>query len=78
MSIGDRGDVPRLVALLSDREWWVRYRAAQAVAELPWLKRADLDALHASLEDRYAADMLAQVVAEQDAADAKQIGRAHV
>jgi HEAT repeat protein len=69
--IGDRGDVDRLVALLADREWWVRYRAAQALAGLPWLKRADLDALHASLEDRYAADMLAQVVAEQDAADAK-------
>jgi HEAT repeat protein len=70
--IGDRSDVERLVALLADREWWVRYRAAQALAELPWLKRADLDALRASLEDRYAADMLAQVVAEQDAADAKQ------
>lgn len=69
--IGGRDDVARLVALLADREWWVRYRAAQALAELPWLKRADLDALHASLEDRYAADMLAQVVAEQDAASAR-------
>ena len=69
--IGDRSDVGRLVALLADREWWVRYRAAQALAGLPWLKRADLDALRASLDDRYAADMLAQVVAEQDAANAR-------
>jgi HEAT repeat protein len=69
--IGDRADVERLVLLLADREWWVRYRAAQALVELPWLKRADLDALRASLEDRYAADMLAQVMAEQDAATAK-------
>jgi HEAT repeat protein len=69
--IGERGDVERLVALLADREWWVRYRAAQSLAGLPWLKRADLDALHASLQDRYAADMLAQVVAEQDAANAR-------
>jgi len=68
--IGDRSDVERLVALLADREWWVRYRAAQALVELPWLKRPDLAALHARLEDRYAADMLAQVLAEQDAAAA--------
>ena len=66
--IGDPGDVERMVLLLADREWWVRYRAAQALVELPWLKRADLSALHAGLEDRYAADMLAQVLAEQDAA----------
>jgi hypothetical protein len=55
------------VRLLADREWWVRYRAAQALVELPWLKRADLEALHATLDDRYAADMLAQVMAEQAA-----------
>jgi HEAT repeat protein len=69
--IGGRADVERLVALLADREWWVRYRAAQALVELPWLKRADLDALRASLEDRFAADMLAQVMAEQGAAAAR-------
>lgn len=69
--IGGRADVERLAALLADREWWVRYRAAQALVELPWLKRADLDALRASLDDRFAADMLAQVMAEQDAAAAR-------
>jgi HEAT repeat protein len=69
--IGGRADTERLAALLADREWWVRYRAAQALVELPWLGRAELDALHASLDDRYAADMLAQVIAEQDAALAK-------
>jgi HEAT repeat protein len=69
--IGERADTGRLAALLADREWWVRYRAAQALVELPWLGRAELDALHASLDDRYAADMLAQVMAEQDAAQAR-------
>ncbi|ALK98085.1 hypothetical protein AB595_17585 [Massilia sp. WF1] len=69
--IGERADTQRLVALLADREWWVRYRAAQALVELPWLARADLDALRASIEDRFAADMLAQVMAEQDAASAE-------
>jgi HEAT repeat protein len=70
--IGERADVERLVLLLADREWWVRYRAAQALVELPWLRRADLEALRASLEDRFAADMLAQVMAEQEALAAKQ------
>jgi HEAT repeat protein len=62
--IGDRSDVDRLSGLLGDREWWVRYRAAQAIAELPWLGAAELDALQAALTDRFAADILAQVIAE--------------
>lgn len=62
--IGDASDVGRLATLLGDREWWVRYRAAQAIVELPWLGPADLDALHASLSDRFAADIFAQVIAE--------------
>ena len=63
--IGDRSDADRLATLLSDREWWVRYRAAEALVELPWLGRQELAALRASLTDRYAGDMLAQVIAEQ-------------
>jgi HEAT repeat protein len=66
--IGDRSDVARLVTLLGDREWWVRYRAAEALAELPWLTRADLAQLRDGLSDRYAADMLAQVLAEEGSA----------
>jgi len=62
--LGDHSDVERLAALLGDREWWVRYRAAQAIVELPWLGPDDLDALHASLTDRFAADIFAQVIAE--------------
>ena len=67
--IGDSSDVGRLVALLADREWWVRYRAAQAIADLPWLARAELDALQAGLTDRFAADILAQVIAETRAGE---------
>jgi HEAT repeat protein len=62
--IGDHSDVDRLAGLLGDGEWWVRYRAAQAIAELPWLGGAELDALRAALTDRFAADILAQVIAE--------------
>lgn len=67
--IGDASDVDRLAALLGDREWWVRYRAAQAIVDLPWLGRAELDALQASLTDRFAADILGQVIAESHAAE---------
>nr|WP_308633763.1 HEAT repeat domain-containing protein [Massilia sp. YIM B02769] len=66
--IGERADAERLVALLGDAQWWVRYRAAQALLELPALSGADLAALHASLTDRFAADMLAQAMAESGAA----------
>lgn len=62
--VGERADAERLVALLGDREWWVRYRAAQSLLELPALTRADLEALRASLTDRFAADILAQAMAE--------------
>lgn len=66
--VGERGDAERLLALLGDREWWVRYRAAEALLELPALARADLEALRASLTDRFAADMLSQAMAENAAA----------
>jgi len=64
--MGDRSDISRLSELLRDRQWWVRYRAAQALVGLPFLSRGDIDALCTSETDRYAADMFRQVSAEQD------------
>jgi len=64
--VGERSDAARLTALLGDPEWWVRYRAAQALRELPLLSRADLEAVRASLTDRFALDMLDQVLAEEE------------
>jgi hypothetical protein len=63
--IGEQADIARLAPLLADREWWVRYRAAQALAELSALHREPLDAVRNGLSDRYARDMLAQVLAEK-------------
>ncbi|WP_051293940.1 HEAT repeat domain-containing protein [Pseudoduganella violaceinigra] len=65
--IGDRSDVARLRTLLSDPEWWVRYRAAQALVALPFLMDWELAELR-NAGDRYAADMIAQVSAEKEAA----------
>jgi HEAT repeat protein len=66
--IGERGDAQRLVALLADKEWWVRYRAAQALVDLPALSPQDFAEVRATLTDRFAADMLAQVLAERELA----------
>lgn len=61
--IAGHGDVARLQALLADPEWWVRYRAAQALAALPFLGKAELASLSAN--DRFAADIMRQVLAER-------------
>jgi HEAT repeat protein len=42
--MGGPDDVARLVQLLGDAQWWVRYRAAEALLKLPFLTR---EALHA-------------------------------
>lgn len=66
--IGERTDVETLAELLGDREWWVRYRAAQALADLAALYGEALEAVRARLSDRFAADMLAHVMAEKELA----------
>lgn len=65
--IGTAADLALLLGLLEDRTWWVRYRAAQAIAALPGLAPGELQALRARARDRFAADMLGQVLAEAGA-----------
>ncbi len=66
--VGAAGDRDALEDRLSDENWWVRYRAAQALARLPGVSREALAALRAASTDRYAADMLGQVLAEMEGA----------
>lgn len=66
--IGEPADIGHLAQLLADPEWWVRYRAAQSLVELAKLYGEPLDAVRARLSDRFAADMLAQVMAEKEKA----------
>jgi HEAT repeat protein len=63
--IAGAGDVAPLQALLADPQWWVRYRAAQTLATLPFLRRDELAELASG--DRFAADIMRQVLAEQEA-----------
>lgn len=66
--LGEEADANRLVPLLADAEWWVRYRTAQALVGMPSFGRAEAEMLRDHLTDRFARDMLAQALAEKDAA----------
>lgn len=62
--VGQPEHLELLEALLDDREWWVRYRAAQAITQLPFLGPNQLRQLKKRQSDRYARDMLQQCFAE--------------
>jgi HEAT repeat protein len=62
--IGRPADAGRLEKLLTDREWWVRYRAAQSLLRLPTLRREDLEPIRSRLRDPYACDALELAMAE--------------
>jgi hypothetical protein len=63
--MGAEADISALVHLLSDTQWWVRYRAAQALSKLPFVTTAQLEHIFSEQNDRYARDMLKQVIAER-------------
>jgi len=65
--MGSDVDRQRLVRLLEDPQWWVRYRAAQALSQLPFVTTDQLRQILAEQTDRYARDMLKQVIAERPA-----------
>lgn len=62
--IGEAADRAVLVEMLGDRHWWVRYHAARALVALPFARLDDLEIIRVGLSDRFAADMLGQVIAE--------------
>lgn len=64
-----RRDMGALVRLLSDDNWWVRYRSAQAIVWLPFLHKADVEKIRSELEDRYGRDSLDRSMAERQARD---------
>ena len=63
--IGAKNDEEKLVALLTDPEWWVRYRAAQAIVDLSFSGMQRVHKLKDELKDRYARDILEQVIVEK-------------
>lgn len=63
--IGEEKDLDSLIHLLSDPQWWVRYRAAQAIGKLPFVTTGDMEEIKKHLDDRFAIDMLGHVVSER-------------
>ena len=61
--LGAPEDRTLLTDMLADTSWWVRYRAGQALAGLVHLE--ELRRIRSALPDRYAAQMLDQVLAER-------------
>lgn len=63
--IGVEEDKARLIRLLVDPQWWVRYRAATSLSQLPFVSIEELRRIQAEQTDRFAIDMLKQVLAER-------------
>lgn len=59
-----QGQEQLLISMLSDEVWWVRYRAGQSLAHLPFYSRDEMWRLRFLLTDAFAQDILDQVVAE--------------
>ncbi|MDE2252497.1 MAG: HEAT repeat domain-containing protein [Gammaproteobacteria bacterium] len=67
--LGVPGDEQRLVRMLTDRQWWVRYRAARALAGLAFVGRERMRAIQQAQTDAYARDIIEQVLAERAIGD---------
>ena len=64
--MGTEEDEARLIALLADEEWWVRYRAAQALCSLPSVTLAKARRIQMGQTNLFARDILEQAIAEQE------------
>jgi HEAT repeat protein len=65
--LGTEEDFARLRDALADANWWVRYRAAQALCALPRVAATELHDLAKTLHEPLAADALRQALAERQA-----------
>lgn len=63
--MGEEKDLKILFRLLSDSQWWVRYRAAQAISALPFVITSHLEGMKKLLGDEFAIDMVDHVIAER-------------
>jgi len=62
--VGGPSEQDVLTRLLTDAQWWVRYRAAQALLRLPGMDATQLLACAQATQDRYALSMAQAVIAE--------------
>lgn len=64
LRLGRREDLDRLMPLLCDQVWWVRYRAMQAILALPEVDLEQVRALVEELADPFARDIFQHVERE--------------
>ena len=64
---GGVADLPLVQSLLQDEQWWVRYRAAEALADMPFFGTGKLRELRSQATDIQAMAMLDHVLAEREA-----------
>lgn len=63
--LGSAKDAHHLVKLLDSPYWWVRYRAAKALINMPYLNRRSIKRLAKTRKDLFARNMLQQILAEE-------------
>jgi hypothetical protein len=63
--LGVSGDDQRLIAMLTDAQWWVRYRAAQALLNLRFVSSEQMRRIQHAQTDPYARDIIKHVLAER-------------
>jgi hypothetical protein len=56
--------VPRLVLLISAKDWWVRYRAAKSLVQLPFVSKPQIEFIKQSIPDSFGRDILEHTLAE--------------
>ncbi|MEI6067094.1 MAG: HEAT repeat domain-containing protein [Methylococcaceae bacterium] len=64
--IGMPQDAHYLLSLLNSKYWWVRYRAAQSLVQLPFINHRAVKHLIKSRTDVFAHNMLQHIVAEKE------------
>lgn len=62
--LGHEEDIERLIDLLDDPDWWVRYRTASALIAIPTMTEKRVLALTETLPNQFARDILLQVLTE--------------
>lgn len=63
--LAGKNELDELIAMLSDENWWVRYRSALAISNLPAMNSRKLEGIIFTLSDRYAVDILTQIATEK-------------
>ncbi|MBH0202837.1 MAG: HEAT repeat domain-containing protein [Nitrospira sp.] len=70
--VGTQDDEARLIALFNDEQWWVRYRAGEALASLPSMTEDKLERMQETLPTPEAQEILAPVLAKFRARQAQR------